>query len=307
MRRVSALKATAVICNYLRFCYLMHSDPPSYSIHEQHQARRRSTSESEPQPPDVDGSSPSRRRRAAKQIQMIKAEDADKRSNFYPITWRVIGGGVMMSGHRRCSCILHLRHSVTHRFLLGEACNDFLRGECALGSDCKFAHPVEDDDDFSDASSYADLPEPYSPVSPLCLSPYYPYQPIPIFATAVNELVAPEPVKIIEPPRNVFAPVILDGNTLLPRTEPVTSEYDEQKVPVEADTNLPAAREIPRPVSTPPVPNGSSVSDMKSLRVSTSGSPRPPCTNLRAAVVPSRNALRSLSLILLRKSPSQTI
>ena len=61
-----------------------------------------------------------------------------------------------MSGHRRCSCILHLRHSVTHRFLLGEACNDFLRGECALGSDCKFAHPVEDDDDFSVGSEDED-------------------------------------------------------------------------------------------------------------------------------------------------------
>ncbi|PCH40300.1 hypothetical protein WOLCODRAFT_136768 [Wolfiporia cocos MD-104 SS10] len=45
-----------------------------------------------------------------------------RRSNFYPVAWRVIGGGVMMGGHR-------------------EICHDYIVGHCPEGEDCKFAHP----------------------------------------------------------------------------------------------------------------------------------------------------------------------
>ena len=49
--------------------------------------------------------------------------DGKKGSNFYPVTWRVVGGGVMMSGRR-------------------EPCEAFMAtGRCADGADCRFAHP----------------------------------------------------------------------------------------------------------------------------------------------------------------------
>ncbi|KAI6016244.1 hypothetical protein EDC04DRAFT_2749651, partial [Pisolithus marmoratus] len=41
--------------------------------------------------------------------------------DFYPITWRVIGGGVMMGGERKI-------------------CDAFIAGHCEDGEDCKFAH-----------------------------------------------------------------------------------------------------------------------------------------------------------------------
>lgn len=41
--------------------------------------------------------------------------------DFYPITWRVIGGGVMMGGERKI-------------------CDAFIAGHCGDGDDCKFAH-----------------------------------------------------------------------------------------------------------------------------------------------------------------------
>ena len=74
------------------------------SIHDQSQARRPSQS-------PVVGSPPtSRRRRAAKRAQ-ARAEEAEQRTNFYPITWRVIGGGVMMGGQRTNLVSLILRRS----------------------------------------------------------------------------------------------------------------------------------------------------------------------------------------------------
>ncbi|KAN0087500.1 hypothetical protein V8E55_006121 [Tylopilus felleus] len=44
--------------------------------------------------------------------------------DFYPITWRVIGGGVMMGGQR-------------------QICPAFAAGQCRYGNDCKFAHETE--------------------------------------------------------------------------------------------------------------------------------------------------------------------
>ncbi|KAH8105998.1 hypothetical protein BXZ70DRAFT_409153 [Cristinia sonorae] len=43
------------------------------------------------------------------------------KKDYYPINWRVIGGGVMMSGRR-------------------DVCHDYMRGLCSEGPDCKFAH-----------------------------------------------------------------------------------------------------------------------------------------------------------------------
>lgn len=53
--------------------------------------------------------------------------EASRHQNYYPITWRVIGGGVMMSGQR-------------------EICRDYLAGHCVDGDDCRFAHPNGYDD-----------------------------------------------------------------------------------------------------------------------------------------------------------------
>ncbi|KIM54480.1 hypothetical protein SCLCIDRAFT_377451 [Scleroderma citrinum Foug A] len=50
--------------------------------------------------------------------------DDDKPENFYPITWRVIGGGVRMSGERKI-------------------CDAFAAGYCKYGDDCKFAHETD--------------------------------------------------------------------------------------------------------------------------------------------------------------------
>ena len=68
------------------------------SIHDQSQTRRRHTADHERRAPDAGSPATSRRRRAAKKSP--KAEEHDKHSNYYPITWRVIGGGVMMGGER---------------------------------------------------------------------------------------------------------------------------------------------------------------------------------------------------------------
>ncbi|KAI6151377.1 hypothetical protein EDD17DRAFT_1141366 [Pisolithus thermaeus] len=55
----------------------------------------------------------------------LQSRTNDCRSkDFYPITWRVIGGGVMMGGERRI-------------------CDAFIAGRCRDGDDCKFAHETE--------------------------------------------------------------------------------------------------------------------------------------------------------------------
>ncbi|CAL1712267.1 unnamed protein product [Somion occarium] len=54
-----------------------------------------------------------------------EGNDDDEKKDFHPITWRVIGGGVKMSGHR-------------------EICQDYIAGRCNDGVDCKYAHPEHD-------------------------------------------------------------------------------------------------------------------------------------------------------------------
>jgi len=52
--------------------------------------------------------------------------DESHDQNIYPITWRVIGGGVMMGGQR-------------------EVCTRYKDGVCPDGDDCPHAHPWEDE------------------------------------------------------------------------------------------------------------------------------------------------------------------
>lgn len=63
----------------------------------------------------------------AKPLSVIEEK---KKHGFYPISWRVIGGGVMMSGKR-------------------EPCRSYAAGHCEKGDDCPFAHDSESDSDAS--------------------------------------------------------------------------------------------------------------------------------------------------------------
>ncbi|KAI0270011.1 hypothetical protein BC834DRAFT_583473 [Gloeopeniophorella convolvens] len=53
----------------------------------------------------------------------LSKEDEERARNIYPITWRVIGGGVMMGGRK--------------------VCKRFLDGDCLEGDDCPYVHPEE--------------------------------------------------------------------------------------------------------------------------------------------------------------------
>ncbi|TFY69467.1 hypothetical protein EVJ58_g362 [Rhodofomes roseus] len=91
------------------------------------------------------------------------AEDAQRvcSPNYYPITWRVIGGGVMMSGRR-------------------EVCQEFMAGRCHDGIDCKDAHPGAGDDD--EDTSFSSLHSYMSPLSPVQEEPaYIPHNSLPAF------------------------------------------------------------------------------------------------------------------------------
>ncbi|KAF9220903.1 hypothetical protein BS17DRAFT_786155 [Gyrodon lividus] len=54
----------------------------------------------------------------------VNKYDDCKARDFYPVTWRVIGGGVMMGGERKI-------------------CSAFVEGHCKYGDDCKLAHETE--------------------------------------------------------------------------------------------------------------------------------------------------------------------
>lgn len=71
----------------------------------------------------------------------VTSGSESKKSNFYPVNWRILGGGVMMSG-KRASCFFSAKAAVVLRFTLpGEVCENFMAGHCPDGADCRFAHP----------------------------------------------------------------------------------------------------------------------------------------------------------------------
>lgn len=75
----------------------------------------------------------------AKELELKKNDCKSK--DFYPITWRVIGGGVMMGGERTI-------------------CDAFVAGRCRDGDDCKFAHETELEMDRELGASGARMPPP---------------------------------------------------------------------------------------------------------------------------------------------------
>ncbi|KAI0087012.1 hypothetical protein BDY19DRAFT_894052, partial [Irpex rosettiformis] len=166
-------------------------------------------------------------------------KDARQGGNYYPITWRVIGGGVMMSGSR-------------------EICQDYISGRCEEGIDCKFSHPAAGDE--SEPVMISGFPPNafYAPTSPLQLMP------VPVFL---------QPPPLRHPRRNIRRaqtrtndrlqrqkyPMLYDGSTLLPidPSQDVIENTSEEETPILSPQStkpreLLAPRAIERPMSTPP-------------------------------------------------------
>ncbi|KZT64276.1 hypothetical protein DAEQUDRAFT_769839 [Daedalea quercina L-15889] len=190
--------------------------------------------------------------------------------NFYPITWRVIGGGVMMGGKR-------------------EICQDFMAGHCHEGTDCKLAHPGDDEAD----SSLNTLPSYISPLSPVLEEPAYttfndlstlvlhqastqpsvlstPVLSAPAIAARASPHQTEErrrrgrrarkPLTIFPPPLSeqpelvgYSAHRVLDGSTLIEyeASPPLAAEIPSLS-PDYLDTTVSVARSLVRPLSTPP-------------------------------------------------------
>jgi hypothetical protein len=64
-----------------------------------------------------------------------------KARNYYPITWRVIGGGVMMGGYSMYSIVSSSYFIDTCP--TGLPCKAFAAGYCPDGNDCRLAHETE--------------------------------------------------------------------------------------------------------------------------------------------------------------------
>jgi hypothetical protein len=88
--------------------------------------------------------------------------EENHKKGFFPISWRVIGGGVMMGGkstYMRPSVESDVTYLGRHQ---GPPCQAFLAGRCADGDDCKFSHDVDGDEEAVVAEN-----EPQSPPPPM--------------------------------------------------------------------------------------------------------------------------------------------
>ncbi|KAH9931685.1 uncharacterized protein BXZ73DRAFT_77709 [Epithele typhae] len=193
--------------------------------------------------------------------------------NFFPVTWRVVGGGVMMSGSR-------------------EICESFMAGHCTDGVDCRFAHPYDTYDEQSYAVPHVEPPPMYSPLSPVspmspvvfaypvmygpaALSPPLPFAlpaaPTECFAKGVPASApAPLPYGTYAPHRVVDGSTLADRNAYYMQVGPCAhagmyadyaagagAEYGigvGVGVVMEEGAGAVAARGVVRPVSTPPTP-----------------------------------------------------
>ncbi|KAI8994203.1 hypothetical protein BD414DRAFT_411800 [Trametes punicea] len=189
----------------------------------------------------------------------VSTQTEQPKKNFYPVTWRVVGGGVTLGGKR-------------------EICENFMAGRCTEGADCRFAHP---DTTSGDEEYVVGYPEPlmFSPVpliSPMmvpCPFVYPIVSPVPTFAlpSLPGPLPVTPPIQPAPTPKarhamknsltnltvvNAFAqPMVVphgysphrfvDGSTLLER-EPPPGGYRVD--------NMWASRSVARPLSTPPTP-----------------------------------------------------
>ncbi|KAI0917453.1 hypothetical protein AcW1_007352 [Taiwanofungus camphoratus] len=167
-----------------------------------------------------------------------------RKKNFFPVTWRVIGGGVMMGGQR-------------------ELCRDFMTGHCPEGDDCRFAHPENygegsaslSDEGPSGVWSIPKLQSDHchwlSPDASLMPSPLAPSQIQPEWqssrARKNKRLVVVPPPRPEQAEPGYSAHRILDGNTLHNRG--VSPAEDSS-----SGNYASSARLLVRSMSTPPTP-----------------------------------------------------
>ncbi|KAI0786229.1 hypothetical protein C8Q75DRAFT_286865 [Abortiporus biennis] len=196
-----------------------------------------------------------------------KRTEHNGKREFYPITWRVIGGGVKMSGER-------------------EVCRDFIMGRCLEGDDCKYAHPGQYEDIpsqlplFSPTTIlpptpllfYSDSLSPISPLyiatpstgnsfhipSPMAVPPLVqsrqPYPTIPV----LREVKSHRPALSLAVSEEFLAPHrVYDGNTLqeLPSNVPLNTHGNPDDSHSSQHPGLFYGRAIVRPMSTPPTPS----------------------------------------------------
>ena len=161
--------------------------------------------------------------------------------------------------------LLFIFAGISEPWSLGELCQAYLAGECNEGSDCKFSHPVEEDDELYELSdvltpSCYKPTELFSPISPIYLNhPFVPYQ-LPPPLPQVPDVSFPSPT-IIEVRNAPEEPAALDGATLLPRENTVAADtVTPTPGSPSTDNALLSARTIVRPVSTPPATKASTVS-----------------------------------------------
>jgi hypothetical protein len=258
--QVAVRKAIAATCTTITLLYIPSCSLVIYSIHD-HSMVLGSETESSLGLPDSASESGSISSPHWVHSQLPE-EKHDRnvngpmeRNNYYPITWRIIGGGVMMSGSRRQPYIvLHTYANTT----IGEICQDYVAGHCSEGLDCKFSHPASVDEQ-----------EPIA-ISEFRTAPFY----VANFSPTSSVHLLPVPVFVRPPPRRrprrtpqhreVFRPHrddghLLDGDTLAPTrmTQDIQTSDDPSNDETSTSTTSPSpqlflTRPIERPVSTPP-------------------------------------------------------
>ncbi|KAL6303185.1 hypothetical protein BKA93DRAFT_826864 [Sparassis latifolia] len=185
----------------------------------------------------TDAKGPDRTQHRLPSKSVIRREENHER-NFFPVTWRVIGGGVMMSGKR-------------------EICSDFMAGHCGEGDDCKYAH-LENYGQARNSLTEHSHPAPHNAfaLSPT-LSEDFVYPSVPLFPPISIES-APRPKRVRKltilkttqhGEEGYSSHRVFDGDTLLERD---ATPYKETTVT--QDSAVLSARLLVRPMSTPPTP-----------------------------------------------------
>ncbi|CCM04926.1 uncharacterized protein FIBRA_07123 [Fibroporia radiculosa] len=180
------------------------------------------------------------------------ATESNMAKNFYPVTWRVIGGGVMMGGQR-------------------EMCQDFMAGRCSEGDDCRFAHPEDDSTplfpvDGRLSAMAPGLPSPCADAMNPAVARRYLHDGALVTSRPVESMLFPRSrpkyrrkiipkLVIIPPPRTILSPEnysahrIVDGSSLRHYESPDSQDTHR----VASDSPEAVARSLVRPLSTPPV------------------------------------------------------
>jgi len=155
----------------------------------------------------------------------LSAIEEKKKHGFYPISWRVIGGGVMMGGKP------------------GEFCRSYADGYCENGDDCPFAHDAESDGEASPPSEI-DLEEGYYDTRP----PSIPHVVAPPNHRVEGKPKGIRPISITIPAAANFLPASEASNSALPTAVP------SEKKGGKGSTKSSASHRRTRSMSIPPTP-----------------------------------------------------